>query len=96
MLFSPDKMSSFDNWSLILNRVKRGASPVALRNLYISPLCEKDGYEVRQCSVCGKIETNSISRTGHKFTAWRKDGNDYVRDCSLYATTVSMKKPLTE
>lgn len=46
------------------------------------PTCLKNGLDVRECLLCGKTESRKVSKTGHNFSSWRKNGDDFIRDCS--------------
>ena len=46
------------------------------------PTCLKNGLDVRECLLCGKTESRKVSKTGHIFSSWRKNGDDFIRDCS--------------
>ena len=56
--------------------------------------CEKDGKESRTCALCGKTETRSIAKLGHKYGSWsvstkatcEKDGQE-TRKCSRCGKT---------
>lgn len=58
------------------------------------PSCTTNGYEVRECSICGKKERRTKNKTGHKFSPWRKEGEDYVRDCSACGLTEKKGVPI--
>lgn len=58
------------------------------------PSCTTNGYEVRACSICGKKERRTKNKTGHKFSPWRKEGEDYVRDCSACGLTEKKGVPI--
>ena len=46
------------------------------------PTCTAEGAHKHICEVCGKEETENISKTEHDFTTWEYDENHHWKICS--------------
>ena len=47
------------------------------------PTCEENGFKTRTCSVCGKVDYETITPLGHNFKAAKEiDDHVFIRTCS--------------
>ena len=48
-----------------------------------NPTCIQKGTKQRVCAVCGEVEKESISATGHTYSEWIAEGENHYKKCTV-------------